>query len=136
MSRKGKERVETEGKDEFVSSPFSSLSLGGLPEAPSGASLSEKKERKLATGKTLGSGERLEVRREKSGRGGKTVTTVRGFPSHLGLDQKTQLLKRMKTSLGTGGTWNQATMELQGDRRNEVMGWFQAIGFKPVLAGG
>ena len=48
MSRKGKERVETEGKDEFVSSPFSSLSLGGLPEAPSGASLREKKERKVA----------------------------------------------------------------------------------------
>ena len=136
MSRKGKERVETAGKDEFGSSPFSSLSLGGLPEAPIGASLSEKKERKLATGKTLGSGERLEVRREKSGRGGKTVTTVRGFPPHLGLDQKTQLLKRMKTSLGTGGTWNQATMELQGDCRNEVMDWFQAIGFKPVLAGG
>ena len=136
MSRKGKERVETEGKEEFGSSPFSSLSLGGLPEAPSGAGLSEKKERNLTTGETLGLGERLEVRREKSGRGGKTVTTVSGFPSHLGLDQKTQLLKRMKTSLGTGGTWSQATMELQGDHRNEVMDWFQTIGFKPVLAGG
>jgi translation initiation factor 1 (eIF-1/SUI1) len=42
----------------------------------------------------------------------------------------------MKVSLGTGGTWNEQVMELQGDRREEVMNWLSKVGFKPVLAGG
>ena len=67
----------------------------------------------------LGKGVRLEIRREKSGRGGKTVTTVRGIPPGLGKEKKDKLLKRMKSSLGTGGTWAGQDMELQGDRRAE-----------------
>jgi translation initiation factor 1 len=84
----------------------------------------------------LGKGVRLEIRREKSGRGGKTVTTVRGIPPGLGKEKKDKLLKRMKSSLGTGGTWAGLDMELQGDRRAEALEWLRAMGFRPVLAGG
>ena len=42
----------------------------------------------------------------------------------------------MKASLGTGGTWSGDEMELQGDRRAEVLEWMRAMGFRPVLAGG
>jgi len=45
-------------------------------------------------------------------------------------------LKVLKRSLGTGGTWTTSTMELQGDRRDDVYYWLQDEGFKPVLAGG
>ena len=44
--------------------------------------------------------------------------------------------KRLKNSLGTGGTWSGQDMELQGDRRAEIMEWMRAMGFRPVLAGG
>ena len=38
--------------------------------------------------------------------------------------------------MGTGGTWNENTMELQGDKRREVMKWLGMIGYQPILAGG
>ena len=84
----------------------------------------------------IGRGDRLEVRREKSGRGGKAVTTVAGFPAGINMPMRASLRKRMKTKLGTGGTWDGDCMELQGDKRQEVVSWLSALGFKPILAGG
>ena len=84
----------------------------------------------------LGNGERLEVRREKSGRGGKTVTTVCGFPKHISNGDLKRILKEFKSRLGTGGGWRNEQIEIQGDRRREVVEWLSTLGFKPVLAGG
>ncbi len=137
MSRREREsgKVSTAAGNDFGSNPFASLDGSGLPEA-----LPEQKhEIKVSVdqkAKLLGSGERLEVRREKTGRGGKTVTTIRGIPPGLGQAKKDQMLKRLKNSLGTGGIWAGQDMELQGDRRAEVMAWMKAMGFRPVLAGG
>ena len=121
--------------NQFGSNPFASLDGSGLPEA-----LPElKQEIKVSVQQEeskLGNGERLEIRREKTGRGGKTVTTIRGIPPGLGKQKKERLLKRMKNSLGTGGNWSGNDMELQGDRRAEVLEWMRAMGFRPVLAGG
>ena len=119
---------------EFSESPFSSLDPTGLPEAPTPKVTSAKHAPKSMD--RLGQGERLEIRREKSGRGGKTVTTIQGFPTYLGEAKKLKTLKILKTSFGTGGSWNKNTMELQGDRRNEVYHWLKESGFSPVLAGG
>ena len=137
MSRKDKasSRISTGSSVDFGSNPFASLDSEGLPEA-----LPEpEREIKVSVKQeesNLGKGVRLEIRKEKSGRGGKTVTTVRGIPSALGKDKKEKLLKRMKSSLGTGGTWAGQNMELQGDRRAEALEWLRAMGFRPVLAGG
>ena len=121
--------------NEFGSNPFSSLDGSGLPEA-----LPESKHEIKVSVKNeesiLGNGERLEIRREKTGRGGKTVTTIRGIPIGLGKEKREKLLKRIKSTLGTGGTWSGEDMELQGDKRSEVMAWMKAMGFRPVLAGG
>ena len=121
---------------DFSDSPFSSLDTNGLPNVPSPCSKLLPAKHKPKAKEKLGQGERLEIRREKSGRGGKTVTTIQGFPSYLGENKKTKTLKTLKTSLGTGGYWNQNTMELQGDRRSEVYQWLEESGFSPVLAGG
>lgn len=119
---------------EFGSSPFSSLDSNGLPKAaPKSASTKTEKFKNVVP---IGKGERLEIRREKSGRGGKTVTTIKGFPVRINQNEKAKLLKTLKSSLGTGGTWNASTMELQGDRREDVFCWFKNAGFAPVLAGG
>jgi translation initiation factor 1 len=137
MSRKDRssKKISTAPINEFGSNPFASLDGSGLPEA-----LPEPKHEIKVSVKEkeskLGNGERLEIRREKTGRGGKTVTTIRGIPSELGKDNKEKLLKRMKNTLGTGGTWAGLDMELQGDRRAEVVEWMKAMGFRPVLAGG
>ena len=139
MSRKkgrneGKRPVEA-GED-FGTSPFSALGLKGLPEALPEVSEQTGKAKQVKEEERIGRGERLEVRREKSGRGGKTVTTVAGFPARINAPMRASLLKRMKTKLGTGGTWDGDCMELQGDKRQEVVSWLSALGFKPILAGG
>jgi translation initiation factor 1 len=134
MSRKGREdkKRPVSATESFGDSPFSSLATSGLSQAsiPQGNSIKVKQDDRI------GIGERLEVRREKSGRGGKTVTTIAGFPRRVNSPMRTSLLKRMKTSLGTGGTWNGDCMELQGDKRSEIVPWLTSMGFKPVLAGG
>ena len=137
MSRRDKSssKIFTGSLSDFGSNPFASLDGQGLPEA-----LPEpEREIKVSVKQeesNLGKGVRLEIRREKSGRGGKTVTTVRGIPPGLGKEKKDKLLKRMKSSLGTGGTWAGLNMELQGDRRAEALEWLRAMGFRAVLAGG
>ena len=130
-----KARLPMEAPAEFGDSPFASLDSAGLPEGlPPG--LPDAKVSLPKDAEKWGNGERLEVRREKTGRGGKTVTTVRGIPPGLGADRKKRLLKEMKNRLGTGGIWSGQDLELQGDKRAEVMEWMRSLGYRPVLAGG
>lgn len=136
-------KLKLEKPEVFGANPFGSLEIEGLPTStvenrnniPS-KKVSFEVKPEIPSKEKIGRSERLEVRREKSGRGGKTVTTIRGFPKSLAVAHRTQLLKKIKISLGTGGTWNDQVMELQGDRREEVMNWLSKIGFKPLLAGG
>jgi len=66
------------------------------------------------------------VSREKQGRGGKTVTVVRG----LVLDA-TAL-----TSTGAGGTTKDGVIEVQGDHVERVMAWLTQAGHRVRRAGG
>lgn len=138
MSRKAREdrKRPVEVSEDFGNSPFSALDLKGLPESPPEVSVRKSNAKQVKEEERIGNGERLEVRREKSGRGGKTVTTVAGFPARINAPMRVSLLKRMKTKLGTGGTWDGDCMELQGDKRQEIVSWLSALGFKPILAGG
>ena len=132
--KKSKERVsvKADGED-LANNPFLALSGEGLPETePSPVSIQPKP----APEKNLGKGARIEVRREKAGRGGKTVTTLRGFPPHLLRAEGRETLRDLKRSLGTGGVILKDRWELQGDRREAVVEWLGAKGFRPVLAGG
>ena len=133
---KKKNRLPTEPAQSFGINPFDDLKTEGLSSLPS-KSLSEASPKiKVSESECLGKGERLEVRREKSGRGGKTVTTVRGFPSRFTQNDFKRMLKGLKSRLGTGGGWRDDQMEIQGDKREVICDWLSAMGFKPVLAGG
>jgi translation initiation factor 1 len=74
------------------------------------------------------------VQRESKGRGGKTVTVVRGLP--LDADALAALGKRLRTACGTGGTVREGTLELQGDHVDKVLAWLGAQGLKAKRAGG
>ena len=138
MSRKGREegKLPVKPSGDFGTSPFSKLDLAGLPAGLPEVPKPTGNAKQVNEEERIGRGERLEVRREKSGRGGKTVTTIAGFPARINVPMRATLLKRMKTKLGTGGTWDGDCMELQGDKRQEVVSWLSALGFKPILAGG
>jgi translation initiation factor 1 len=79
-------------------------------------------------------GGRVKVRRETSGRRGKTVTTVANVP--VDDDGLRALAGRLKKRCGVGGSAKDGVVELQGDHREVVLEALRAEGFDAVLAGG
>lgn len=79
-------------------------------------------------------GTTIKVRRETSGRKGKTATTITEIP--LSEAEIKALGKRLKQLCGVGGTVRSGTIELQGDHREKVMAHLESQGLKAVLAGG
>ncbi len=78
---------------------------------------------------------RVDIIRQKAGRGGKTVTVVKGFVG-IGLPEKEQLARIMQKTCGAGGTVKEGRIEIQGDNRAEVARILTEAGFRPVFAGG
>ena len=134
--RRAKRKLSLGSSEDFGSSPFDSLVTEGLPESASSSSSPAPKRAPVDNKDGMGMGDRLEIRREKSGRGGKTVTTISGFRSRICRQARNGMLKEVKTKLGTGGTWDGDCMEIQGDKRQELVSWLSDLGFRPVLAGG
>jgi translation initiation factor 1 len=76
----------------------------------------------------------VRVSRETGGRGGKTVTVVRGVP--VAADALAELAKSLKAACGTGGTAKDGAIELQGDHRDAVVARLEQAGWKVRRAGG
>lgn len=76
----------------------------------------------------------VRVSREKQGRGGKTVTVVRG----LTLDDLalTATGKQLRTACGAGGTAKDGVIEVQGDHVERVVSWLTQAGHRVKRAGG
>ena len=66
------------------------------------------------------------LRVEKAGRGGKTVTVVYDLPRNASFLK--ELCTDLKRACGTGGTVEGDTVELQGDRREQVRELLQKRG--------
>ncbi len=129
---KGDKRIRTDGGDSFGHNPFAGLSSEGLPAGstfptnvvPGSAEKSSKKNRG-----------RLDIMRQKAGRGGKTVTVITGFMG-ISSSEKEELAKMMQKKCGTGGTVKDGNIEIQGDKREEVAKILVEANFRPVFAGG
>jgi translation initiation factor 1 len=126
-------RIPTDGGQPFGHNPFGALSSEGLPPAPDSpaAHPGQQSEPKPAR-KNRG---RVDIIRQKAGRGGKTVTVIKGFVG-IGLPEKEQLAKAMQKACGTGGTVKNGQIEIQGDKRQEVAQILSEANFRPVFAGG
>lgn len=126
----GAKRIPTDGGQNLTHNPFASLSTDGLPPAPdpSHAPVAAPSPVKKNRG-------RVDIIRQKAGRGGKTVTVVTGFVG-IGLPEKEQLAKAMQKACGSGGTVKDGQIEIQGDKRDEIARILTAAGFRPVFAGG
>jgi translation initiation factor 1 len=124
------ERVSTDGGRGLVQNPFEALRSAGLPApaAPPPAAPAAPKAPERNRG-------RVDITREKGGRGGKTVTVVDGFCG-IGLPEKEQLVRRMRAACGCGGTVKEGRIEIQGDQRETVARLLAQAGFRPVFAGG
>lgn len=107
-----KKRINTDGGGDLGQNPFADLSNLELPRQaapaqPQPASPAAKKQKAQRS-------YRFEVRRERAGRGGKTVTLVRPLapvPQHF----LQELLKELKSGIGAGGRLDSGLVEMQGD---------------------
>lgn len=124
-------RIPTDGGQGFGHNPFEGLSSEGLPQAAESPPTEDARESKP---KRNDRG-RVDIIRQKAGRGGKTVTVVKSFVG-ISLAEKEELAKRMQKSCGTGGTVKNGQIEIQGDKRAEVAQILREANFRPVFAGG
>ncbi len=76
----------------------------------------------------------VRVRREKQGRGGKTVTTLSGVP--LGPDDLRDLAADLKRRCGSGGTVKDGVIEIQGEHVETLMAEIAARGWRVKRSGG
>ncbi|MFW6217632.1 MAG: translation initiation factor [Verrucomicrobiota bacterium] len=134
MSRRNNGKIPTDGGEGLAGNPFAGLRSSGLPGGPSkgGKAGGAKGKAPLAPGKRG----RVELRREKAGRGGKTVTTLSAFPRHVPLGQLEDLAQDLKKSCACGGSVKGRVIELQGDVRDRVEDALARSGYQPVRAGG
>ncbi|MFC0169869.1 translation initiation factor Sui1 [Pseudoduganella danionis] len=76
----------------------------------------------------------IKVSRESKGRGGKTVTLVKGM--ELDADALSALGKQLRSACGSGGTVKDGVIEIQGDHCERVMDALQKQGYQPKRVGG
>ncbi len=126
-----RKRIPTDGGHSLSHNPFAALSSEGLPPAPEHQPTDSAPPLKPAQ-KNRG---RVDIIRQTAGRGGKTVTVVKGFIG-IGLPEKEHLAKAMQRACGTGGTVKNGQIEIQGDKRAEVARILAEANIRPVFAGG
>ena len=130
MSKKNK--IRTASDDALGANPFAALDRSGLPEGemkPPVALPEQKSVKKKSKG-------RVEVRREKAGRSGKTVTTLKDFPSHIPLNTLEAITFELKKTCACGGTLKGRVVELQGDVCDRVSAELKLRGYQAVRGGG
>ncbi|MBC8414080.1 MAG: hypothetical protein ISR96_01160 [Nitrospira sp.] len=78
--------------------------------------------------------QKVKVLLEKKGRGGKAVTVIAGLTASE--SEMRDLLKKLKSRLGTGGAFKDGILEIQGDHREIIMDVLQKAGYRPKRSGG
>ncbi len=128
-----KEKINTENIDPpFTSALAGQLLAQGFTPAVEEIN-SPAVENKVIAGVTLAKIEKLVLRREKKGRGGKTVTVVSGF--NMQSSRLEELARTMRKALGCGSTVEEGTIVLQGEITDRTKAWLEKQGAKKVIIG-
>ena len=78
--------------------------------------------------------QKIIVRLDRKGRGGKSVTVVEGL--QISKKNREALLKELKTGLGAGGTVKDMSLEIQGDHCDALIAALTKMGYRPKRSGG
>lgn len=71
--------------------------------------------------------QKLRLAMERAGRGGKTVTIVRGFTGSQ--EELEELCKTLKQKIGVGGSAKEGEIILQGDHRPKLAELLKSLGY-------
>ena len=104
---------------------------GGWQEFSSKESLQRPAQTSAATPKPQ---QMVRVQPTRGGKGGKTVTVIRGL--ELDVADMKALLKKLKTKIGSGGSAKDGVIELQGDQVDLALSLLSDEGYRPKRAGG
>jgi translation initiation factor 1 len=77
---------------------------------------------------------RVRVSREVAGRGGKSVSVIRGLP--LARQALEELAARLKRLCGAGGAVRDGAIEIQGEHRDRLVVELTRLGYEAKRAGG
>lgn len=86
-----------------------------------------------ASAQTLARQKKIVLRREKKGRGGKTVTRVQGLD--LSPDALRELARELGRAMGCGAKVEADEIIVQGDQVARATPWFEARGVRRVVRG-
>lgn len=75
----------------------------------------------------------LRIQATRSGRKGKTVTVITGFQHQP--ETLTQLLKKLKSQCGSGGTVKDNSLEIQGDHKQKLLEILTKMNYKAKISG-
>jgi translation initiation factor 1 len=78
--------------------------------------------------------QKVTVRHDRKGRGGKSVTVVEGI--QMSQKEMKALLKQLKAGLGTGGAVKDTSIEIQGEHCDALMAALEKLGYRPKRSGG
>jgi len=127
------EKIPTDGGADLAANPFAALNREGLPDAPKRSAPTQPVANKSAPLKRG----RVDLQRQKGGRGGKVVTIISGAGMNTtGPQDLEAMLAHFKKRLGCGGKIAGKTVELQGDVRDAVEPELTARGYRVVRVGG
>ena len=71
---------------------------------------------------------------EKKGRNGKPVTLIEGFEGNE--EELKNISKKIKTTLGIGGSEKDGVIIIQGDNRDKIMKILSDMGYRTKRVGG
>lgn len=133
-----KQKQDFTGKQEHASSENPLLAellkaKGFTASAPTEPTAPSSKPSSTATTFDLSKMGKIVLRRERKGRGGKTVTLVSGIT--LPADKLEQLARALRKGLGCGSTVEQGTIVLQGDIALRAQEWLRDHGATKTVIG-
>ncbi len=76
----------------------------------------------------------IRIQASRKGRKGKTVTVITGFQANN--ETLTELVKKLKTQCGTGGTVKENEIEIQGEHTQKLLQILLQLGYKAKISGG
>lgn len=143
--RKNREKVSVDGASQDLVAPvlgdmlrdagYSSSSTAGAKEAGRKAQTNKQNTHKQSIGETAEPTlkGKLVLRRERKGRGGKTVTVLTGNDLPSGALEP--LARELRRGLGCGSRVEGQTIVLQGDIADRACEWLRERGAKNVVCG-
>jgi len=99
--------------------------LDSNPDLPEG----DDRSCESCSGQNVSPRPRLEIIYERKGRAGKQATIITGFGDTPD-DVIADIARRIKTSVGTGGSVRGGEILIQGDRRDKVRQILHSLGYK------